>query len=130
MANDYKITHITGNVGSDPTTFDAGDTKVLKLSVGVTLRYGEEKETRWVNCSLWADTQADLIAFIKEEISKGSAVAVEGYLKTDREYKGVKQFDMRVVRIGLVTWAKRDNSGQPRSKPAPTEVAEESGLDW
>lgn len=124
-----KITHITGNAGSDPRPYDAGDTKTLKVSVGVTLRYGEEKETRWVNCTVWQDKQPDLFDWVKENVSKGTPLAVEGTLKSDRYYEGKQQFDMRVVRIGLVQWAKRTNQGErAASKPKAEEPS--SDLDW
>lgn len=120
MANDTKITHLTGNVGSDPEERDANGDKVVKFSLGVTLRYGEDKETRWVNCSVW---QEDLREFTKREISKGSAIAVEGTLRTDRVYNEKQQFDLRVIRIGLVQWAKRSNSGESRQAPKATASA-------
>ena len=122
MANDTKITHLTGNVGSDPEEHEANDGKVVKISLGVTMRYGEDKETRWVNLAIWQD---DLREFVKAEISKGSAIAVEGTLRSDRVYNEKQQFDLRVVRIGLVSWAKRSGEYKPRAaaeQPASSEV--------
>ena len=132
MSEAPKITHLTGNVGADPKMFDQGDTQVMKISLGVTLRYGEEKETRWVNCSIWADKQGDLVEWANANVSKGTALAVEGTLKTDRYYEGKQQFDLRVVRIGLVTWAKRANNGERAAAPKPKaeEPSTSSELDW
>lgn len=124
MANDTKITHLTGNVGSDPKEYEANGDKVMKMSLGVTLRYGEEKETRWVNLSVWAE---ELREWVKKNVSKGTPIAVEGTLRTDRMYEGKQQFDLRVIRIGLVEWAKRNGSGQS-SKPKQQSTSSE--LDW
>lgn len=128
MANDKKITHITGNVGSDPESYDSGDTKVTKVSVGVTMSYGDEKETRWVNCSIWHDSQPDLVQWVKENVSTGTPLGVEGYLRTDREYKGKQQFDMKVVRIGIVQWAKRAKREERAAKAEEPSSSPE--LDW
>lgn len=127
--HDGRITHITGNVGDDPKVYENSKGKVMKISVGVTMKYGEEKETRWVNCSLWEDKVPDLVAFAKEEISKGTPVAVEGYLDTSRVYEGKQQFDLRVVRIGLVTWAKRSQQPQA-SAPAAAAAAAPEMSGW
>jgi single-stranded DNA-binding protein len=127
--SDGKITHITGNAGGEPKTYDQGDTQVTKVSVGVTLRYGDEKETRWVNCSIWADKQPELVEWAKRNVGKGTPLAVEGTLKSDRYYEGKQQFDMRVVRIGTVDWAKRNNSGQQVAQRASA-PSTSSELDW
>jgi single-stranded DNA-binding protein len=127
---DTKITHLTGNAGDDPKEYPAGDTKTLKISLAVTMRYGEEKETRWVNCTIWADKQGDLFDWAKENVSKGTPLAIEGTLKSDRYYEGKQQFDLRVVRIGLIQWAKRANGGERAPQPKASEPSTSSELDW
>lgn len=128
---DNKITHLTGNVGAAPKVFQQGDVNVLKISLGVTLRYGEDKETRWVNCSIWEDKLPELFAWAQENVSSGTPLAVEGTLRTDRYYNEKQQFDLRVSRIGLVTWAKRNNSGEQRQQaPKAEPKAETVGAEW
>jgi hypothetical protein len=80
--------------------------------------------------TLWEDTQADLIQFVKEEVSVGTPLAVEGYLRSDREYNGKKQYDMRAVRVGIVTWAKRAKGGQSKPKAKQAEESDDEGMDW
>lgn len=122
-----RLTHIVGNAGSDPQTFETSKGDVLKISVAVTMKYGDEDgETRWVNVSVWNE---DLQEFAKEEISKGTRVVAVGFLRTDREYKGVKQFDLTATELGFATMAKRSKGGsKPKAKQA--EPAESEELGW
>jgi single-stranded DNA-binding protein len=119
-----KLTHITGNVGDDPKTFDTSKGKVVKISIAVTMRYGEDGETRWVNGAIWDES---LQEFALKEISKGTPVAAEGYLRTDREYNGKQQFDLNIRRIGLVKWAKRNGSSKRQQTEQPASSEE---LGW
>jgi single-stranded DNA-binding protein len=125
---DNILTHITGNVGSDPETYETRKGPVVKFSVAVTLRYGQGDEglTRWVNVAVFNE---DLQAQTLKEISKGTKVAVEGKLKADREYKGVKQYDLTASRIGLVQWFTRTKtaSGSQGGKGGSEDSA---GLGW
>lgn len=108
------LTHITGNVGSDPREFETSKGPVLKFSVAVTLKYGSGDDglTRWVNVAVFNE---DLQRQVKKEIGKGTKVAVEGRLKTDREYKGQKQYDLTASRVGLVKWFTRSKSEEQKS---------------
>lgn len=122
-----KLTHITGNLGSDPVERETAKGKVVNLFVIVTLRYGEDQVTQPVNLAIW-DRNPELQAWAMK-LSKGNAIAAEGWLRTDRVYNDKKQFDMTVVRIGRVEWAKRGNSGQKQeTKAAASEDL--GGAEW
>ena len=122
--NDY-LTQLNGNVGQDPKTFETSKGEVVKFSLAVTMKYGQGEEglTRWVNVSVFND---DLRPQVLAEISKGTKVAVEGKLRTDREYKGEKQYDLIASRVGLVKWFTRSKSQPQQSQ----QQSSDSGLGW
>lgn len=124
--DDKLITHITGNVGQDPKDFETSKGDNTKFSVAVTMRYGEDPITRWVNVTVWDE---DLRRQVHAEIEKGSKVAIEGKLRTDREYKGEKQYDLSATRVGIVKWFVREKK---EWKPAAKQESssDESGMGW
>lgn len=118
------ITHITGNVGQDPKDFETSKGDNTKFSVAVTMRYGEDPITRWVNVTVWNE---DLRRQVKAEVHKGTKIAIEGKLRTDREYKGEKQYDLSATRIGLVKWFTREKR---ESAPAQSSSSSSESLGW
>lgn len=129
-----RLTHIIGNAGGDPQYFDTSKGEVQKLSIAVTMKYGDgdDGETRWVNASIWNE---DLQDFVDKNISKGTKVVAVGFLKTDREYKGVKQFDLKVTEIGFATMAKRSKGGGSKGRSTrkasdDEQPAESEELGW
>lgn len=132
MSNDKDlITHITGNVGQDPKVLETKVGEVTKFSVAVTMKYGENPITRWVQVAVF---NADLQEQVRLEIEKGTKVAVEGRLSADREYKGEKQYDMVATRIGLVSWftrSKSDFKAKPKVRDEESDSgSSDSGLGW
>ena len=132
-----KVFMVTGYVGSDPKFFGEDENRRLSLSIGTTLYYpdkddDEDKgETRWVNGTIWEDSRPDLVEYVLQNVSKGTPVAAEGYLKTDREYKDVQQFDLSIHRIGVVDWAKRGKGSSSKAKSkAKAKPAESEDLGW
>lgn len=107
MAN--KISRITGNVGGDPKEFDTSSQKapkVVRFSVAVVTKYGEDQEMTWFQVAVFNE---DLRRQALEQIKKGSKVAIEGEISTNT-YKDEEQMQIIAVRIGLVSWFTRANS--------------------
>lgn len=123
--NSDRLTQIVGRAGGDPRVIDGSKGEFTALSVAVTLSYGEEDDTRWVNVTV---NDPGHQKFVNEEISKGTRVVAVGFLKTDREYKGVKQYDLRATEIGFATMAKKGGSSS-KSKPKEKNVESEE-LGW
>jgi single-stranded DNA-binding protein len=125
LADSKILAHISGNVGTDPQTYETKVGPVTKFSVAVTLKYGQGDEglTRWVQVAVFNE---DLQAQVLKEISKGTKVAIEGVMKSDRVYNGEKQYDMTASRIGLVNWFTRSGGGQA-AKPKVETTEDEIG---
>jgi single-strand DNA-binding protein len=85
-----QIITITGRVGGNAETRDAGSSKVTNFSVAVDQGYGEGKTTNWYRVGLWGERGVKL----REYIRKGDKVAVTGEL-TIGEYQGKPQYDVR-----------------------------------
>ena len=74
---------VIGNLGRDPESRMAGETKVVNFSIAVTERYNDrngnrQEKTEWINIVLWAK----LAEIAEQYLKKGSTVYVEGKLET------------------------------------------------
>ena len=109
---------ITGNLGRDAETKQAGGSTVCEFSVASTTKIKGEKQTQWVRASLWGKRGESLARYLV----KGQSVAVAGEL-TIREHNGKAYADLRVSEIDLIG-GKRDDSragaGTHREASAPT----------
>lgn len=140
MAKDKKLLQqITGNLGKDPESIETKVGEVVKFSVAVTLRYGDDPITRWVQVALFDERRQDdrdgelspLQRRVLKGIEKGSKVAVEGTI-TSKEVDGKTYYDMIATRIGIVEWFKRDSNGSSsKSKKSRDEDDDEDeDLGW
>ena len=143
MARDKGLLQqITGNVGKDPETQESKVGDIVKFSVAVTLRYGEDPITRWVQVALFDERRQDdrdgelspLQRRVLKGVEKGSKVAVEGTI-TSKEKDGKTYYDMIAKRVGIVEWFKRDDNGSfgkasSKKKAADEDEDEEEGIGW
>ena len=125
-----KMVHIIGNVGSAPEKKDTGKGVVVNIFTIVPLRYGDDKQDQPVNVGIW-DRNPEIQDWAMENVSVGTPIAAMGWLKSRKLNNGKTALDLSVVRIGIVDFAKRNNSGQA-SKPKEEEPAESAlgGMDW
>lgn len=69
---------VMGNVGSDPTEYDAKGNTIAKFSVAVN-RSSKSEKVDWIPCAAWHDLARGVLANIK----KGDAVIVSGTWQVD-----------------------------------------------
>ena len=112
-----NVLTITGNLGKDARTANAGGTAVANFSVAVRSGFGEKEQTIWVDCSLWGK-QAE--SKLLDYLVKGQQVAVSGEMGT-REHEGKTYITLRVSSIDLV--GKKGDTPAPASAPAPAKAA-------
>lgn len=92
-----NVLTVTGNIGKDCKVRQVGSSTVCNFPVAMTSGYGDNKQTNWLDCSLWGK-QAE--SKITEYLLKGQQVSVSGELGT-REYEGKKYLTLRVDRVTL-----------------------------
>lgn len=107
---------IIGNLGRDPETRVAGETKVSNFSVAVTEKYkgrdGQTQEkTEWVRVVFWGR----LAEIAEQYLKKGSSVYVEGKLETrswDDKTTGEKKYqtEVRGVVLQMLGGAKKEET--------------------
>lgn len=90
---------LVGAIGQNAEVKDAGSTKVARFSLATNKRWkdkeGNKKEqTEWHNIECW-----DKLADIAEKyFLKGTKLAIEGELKTDKyEKDGITQYRTKIV---------------------------------
>lgn len=87
--------------------------EVCNFSVGVSVGYGEKKETLWVDCAIWGERGKKLAQYL----TKGTAITVNGDVSV-RTYEG-KDGTKAVLMLnvqGLTLQGGGDS--KPASKPA------------
>ena len=88
MAGVNKVI-LLGNVGKDPDARTVGSAEIVNLSVATSERWkdkqtGEQRErTEWHKVTVWAKHSVE---FVKNYISKGDRVYIEGKIET-RKYE-------------------------------------------
>ena len=96
-----SITQLIGTVGSDPQTFAAkvkGEAStVTKFRLAV--QPDRNGDTTWYSVAVFGDKQET----VKQELSKGMKVAVEGPVNV-REYEGKEYTDIIANGIARVQW--------------------------
>lgn len=89
---------IAGRVGKDSVLRHTATGKsVLGFSVAVDVRKGGEKETLWVDCSLWGERGEKLA----EYVTKGAALCVTGEAGV-REHNGKAYLTLNVRELTLL----------------------------
>lgn len=106
---------VSGNIGKDAETRQAGNDNVCSFSVGVQQGWGDKKSTNWFRCNLWGKRGDNLQPYLL----KGTKVVVQGEL-TIGEYQGKAQFDIRVNEVEMMS--KGDGNRVPDgSRGAPAQ---------
>ena len=108
---------VIGRVGKDAVvrTTQAGKA-VASWSMAVDVGYGENKQTTWVDCSLWGDRAHKLAPCIL----KGDRIGVMGEHGT-REYEGKTYTTLRAADVTLL--GNKNAPMTPKSAPAPAQEA-------
>lgn len=96
-----------GRVGKDAVTrFTQGGDPVAGWSLAVDSGYGQNKQTLWLDCSLWGK-RAEKVA---EYITKGSQLGVTGELG-QREHDGKTYLTLRVGEVTLIGGRQESQGG-------------------
>lgn len=106
-----------GRVGRDAVTrYTQGGKAVTGWALAVDNGWGDNKQTVWLDCSLWGERGGKLA----EHITKGAQIGVSGELGT-REHEGKTYVTLDVREVTLVGGRKdasEPRQQQPASKPA------------
>ena len=103
---------IAGNLGKDAETrYTQSWKSVTCFSVAVEVRYGGEKTTMWVDCSLWGERGEKLA----EYLLKGVKVCVSGQAGT-REHNGKAYATLTVREVTLMGGGARAEERPARSE--------------
>lgn len=125
MPNHSNIT-ITGHLGSDPQTNQAGNTTATSFSVAVNTGYGERKVATWYRVSIFGK-RGETAA---QHLTKGDAVTVSGELQnrpwTDKD--GNERMSLE-VNASQWSFAGGKQEGQPKSQKASTSDGDYFGDD-
>lgn len=121
MASVNKVI-VMGNIGKDPEQrFFPDGSPVTNISVACTEKYkdkqGEQKEvTEWVNVVFFGK----LAEIAGQYLAKGSAVYVEGKLKTEKytDKNGIERWTTKVVANNMQMIGGKP--GEQTSRAAPT----------
>ena len=119
-----QIITVTGRVGGDAETRQAGNSEVTSFNVAVDQGFGERKTTNWFRVSIWGDRGRKLAG----HILKGNKIAVSGELEVG-EYQGKTQLGIRANDVD--PWL--GNGGSPRqtdgSQGAPAQSGNAQAFD-
>lgn len=103
-----------GNLGRDAeykTT--QGGNELCSFSVAVTVGFGDNKSTVWVDVTKWGKGAKALADILR----KGSKVAVSGELST-REHNGKTYLQCRANDVTIMGTPQRDADSSRRDEPA------------
>ena len=99
--------YFTGNVGKDPEVRTVKGTDVCNFNVAVKQGFGRDAPTAWYRVAVWGQQAS----FMKDNISKGSKVAVCGQLEIG-EYEGNPQYNVRAFDVDPFCGGGNRDSGQ------------------
>ena len=122
MASVNKVI-VMGNIGKDPEQRSFPDgSPVTNISVACTEKYkdkqGEQKEvTEWVNVVFFGK----LAEIAGQYLAKGSAVYVEGKLKTEKytDKNGIERWTTKVVANNMQMIGGKPGESTSRAAPTP-----------
>jgi single-strand DNA-binding protein len=104
-----------GRVGRDAVVRYTGSGKaVAGWSLAVEDGWGENKQTVWLDCSLWGERAAKLAPYI----TRGAQLGVQGSIGK-REHDGKTYVTLRVSDVTLLSGKSAQSEPQQRSAPAP-----------
>ena len=119
-----------GRVGKDAVVRNAGGDQVAGWSLAVDSGYGQNKQTLWLDCSLWGKRAEKVAGFI----TKGSQLGVTGELGT-REHDGKTYLTLRVADVSLIGGKPAEGGGHGGAKGGapqrerPAKATDNNGLD-
>jgi single-strand DNA-binding protein len=114
---------ITGRVGGNAETRQAGSGTVTSFSCAVDQGWGERKQTNWFRVSIWGDRGAKLAQYIV----KGDKITATGELVIG-EYQGKPQYEVRAADVDAFM-AKRDGSQGAPTQQRNSQPAHAGDLD-
>jgi single-strand DNA-binding protein len=115
---------ITGRVGGDAETRQAGSGTVTNFNCAVDQGWGDNKQTNWFRVAIWGDRGSKLAQYIK----KGDKVAVTGELVIG-EYNGKPQYEIRAADVDCFMAGKQQGGGGG-AVPQPTEMELEDDVPF
>lgn len=120
----------TGNIGRDAQVRNAGSSTVCGFAVGVSSGWGDNKQTLWLDCSIWGK-QAE--GQLPQYLTKGAKVALTGELG-EREYTAndgtqKKVLTMRVNTVDLIGSREAQAAPPPPPKPKPQQPVFDDEID-
>jgi single-strand DNA-binding protein len=123
---------LIGVVGQDPEVRDANEVKVASFSLATSESYKPKDSDEWKEITEWHNIVAwgGLANYIEKAVAKGTAIYVEGKLKT-RSYddkEGVKRYRTEIISDQISILRKKD-SGTVGMTNASADVANSSSED-
>ena len=116
-----QIITITGRVGGNAETRQAGNTSVTNFNCAVDQGWGDKKQTNWFRVAIWGERGGKL----QQYINKGDKVAVTGELEIG-EYNGKPQYEIRASDVDCFMAGKSDGAGSGQRAetrtPAPADL--------
>lgn len=110
-----NVFNAIGRVGKDAIVrYTQSGKAVAGWSLAVDDGWGENKQTVWLDCSLWGDRAEKLAPYI----TKGAQIGVTGSIGT-REYDGKTYVTLRVADVTLLG-GKGERDQQQAQQPAPS----------
>jgi single-strand DNA-binding protein len=110
---------ITGRVGADAETRQAGGNDVTNFNCAVDQGWGNDKQTNWFRVAIWGSRGTKLRSYIK----KGDKVAVTGDLVIG-EYNGKPQYEIRASDVDCFMSGKQQEGSQQR-QPAHADLEDD-----
>ena len=114
-----NVFNAIGRVGKDAIVrYTQSGKAVAGWSLAVDDGWGQNKQTVWLDCSLWGDRAEKLAPFI----TKGAQIGVTGSIGT-REHDGKTYVTLRVADVTLIGGKSESRQTEPARQAAP--VADE-----
>lgn len=103
---------ITGRLGRDPVTRQAGQSTVCDLSVATDHGYGEKKITTWIAVQIWGKSGENAAA----RLQKGATAAFSGDVYI-RKYTNRDGLQKEVLTMEARTWEAIGPAQPPQQRP-------------
>lgn len=108
-----------GRIGRDAVTrYTQGGKAVTGWALAVDKGWGEQKQTIWLDCSLWGDRGLKLADLIK----KGDRLGVVGEIGV-REHDGKTHITLEVREVTLLSERRQDEAPKPTRSAPPKKSA-------
>lgn len=125
-----NVVFLAGNVGRDPDfKVTSSGTHLCSFSLGVGSSYKDKKSGEWKDSTTWVRIEVwrDAAERLKDRLKKGSAVHIEGNLKSEdyEDKQGNKRTSMKVVARRVQVLDKRTSSQSSSGEAASNTDLEE-----